>query len=100
MISSIASFEIISLVKPDAKIFFWIAASVADAATINPTGIITLLANGLSTLFIKGKPVFSNGPKSLPRNYPDCPILDSSVSDNFLSGDKLFAKAIGNLEVY
>ena len=34
-----------------------------------------LLVNGLSTFPIKGNPVFSNGPKSLPRNPPDCPIL-------------------------
>ena len=42
--------------------------SVADAAAVNPSGIKTLLANGLSTFFIKGNPVFSNGPKSLPQN--------------------------------
>ena len=24
--------------------------------------------------FIKGKPVYSNGPKSPPENCPDCPI--------------------------
>ena len=35
----------------------------------------SLLANVLSTFLIKGKPVFSNGPKSLPNNHPDSPIL-------------------------
>ena len=34
--------------RPDPNIFSWIAASVADAATVNPTGINTLLANILS----------------------------------------------------
>ena len=53
------------------------AASVADAAAINPNGIKTLLANGLSTFPIKGNPVFSNGPTSLPKNHPDCPILSN-----------------------
>ena len=55
--------------------FFRIAASVADAAAVNPNGIKTLLANGLNTFPIKGNPFFSNGPKILPRNPPDCPIL-------------------------
>ena len=67
MISFISSLEIINVVKPDPNIFLEIAASVADAAAVNPNGIITLLANGLSTFPIKGNPVFSNGPKSLPK---------------------------------
>ena len=37
--------------------------SAADAAAVNPNGTITLLANGLIKLFIKGNPVLSNGPK-------------------------------------
>ena len=28
------------------KFFLWIAASIADAAAVNPNGIKTLLANG------------------------------------------------------
>ena len=55
--------------------YFLIAASVADAAAANPNGIKILLANGLSTFPIECNPVFSNGPKSLPKNYPDCPTL-------------------------
>ena len=51
--------------------------SFADAAVVNPNGIKTLLPNGLSTFLIKGKPVFSNGPISLPRNPLNCTILDS-----------------------
>ena len=34
-----------------------------------------LLANILITFPIKYNPVFSNGPKNLPKNPPDCPIL-------------------------
>ena len=43
--------------------------------TPNRNGIKTFLANGFSIFFIKSKPVFSNGPKSLPKNLLDCPIL-------------------------
>ena len=52
-----------------------IAASIADAAAVDPNGSKTLLANGLCTFPIKGNPVFSNDPKSLPKNPPNCPIL-------------------------
>ena len=52
-------------------------ASVADAAAVDPNGSKTLLANIVSTFFIKSKTklVFSNGPKSLPKNPPDCLVL-------------------------
>ena len=69
--SSISSFDIISVVVlllwPDPNIFLCIPASAADAAAVNPKGIKTLLANGLITFFISGNPVFSNGPRSLPK---------------------------------
>ena len=68
------SFKTINVVVPDLNIFLWIAASVA-AATVNPNDIKMLSANGVSVFFIKGNPVFSNGPKCLPTNPPDCPIL-------------------------
>ena len=55
--------------------FLWIAASVVDAAAVNPNGIKTLLVNGLSTSPIKDNLVFSNGPKSLSKIPPDSPIL-------------------------
>ena len=94
MISFISSLEIINVVReakfegrcvrsgtlatpPDPNIFLWIAASVAAAA--NPNDIKTLLANGWNTFPIKGNPVFSNGPKGLPKNPPDCPVLCSWV---------------------
>ena len=75
MISFISSLGIINVVVPDTNIFLWTAASVADAAGVNPNGIKTLLANGLSTFPIKGNPGSSNAPKSLPKNPPDCPIF-------------------------
>ena len=58
-------------------IFLCIPASAADVAAVNPKGIKTLIATGLITFFINGNPVFSNGPSNLPRNLPDCIILDS-----------------------
>ena len=74
MISFIFSFEIINVVIPEPKRFFWITASVAHAAAVNPNGIKTLLANGLSIFPIKDNPDLSNGPKSLTENSPDFPI--------------------------
>ena len=62
---------------PILRFFLCISASAADAAADNPKGIKTLLANGLMTLFINGNLVFINGTRSLPRNYPDCIILDN-----------------------
>ena len=64
IISSISSFDIISVVVPEPKIFLCIPASAADTAVGNPNGIKTLLANDLNTFFIKINPVFSNGPRS------------------------------------
>ena len=83
---------------PDSNIFWWIAASVADAAAINPNGIKTLLAIGLSTIPIKGNQGFSNGPKSLPKNPPDCPILCNWVFDNFILAEELLGKTLQSFE--
>ena len=98
MVSFIASFEIINVAVPDPNIFLLLAASVADAAGVNLNDIKALLANGLSTFFIKGNPVFSNGLKSLPKNSPDCPILCKWVFDNFILAEELFAKALASFE--
>ena len=57
-----------------------------------------LLANGLSIFFIKGIPVFSNGPKILLKNPPDCPILCNRVFANFILAEEPFAKALQSLE--
>ena len=72
--------------------FLCIPASAAYATAGNPNDIKTLLANGLITSFISGNLVFSNGPRNLPRNPPDCTILDNSVLDSLILADKLFAK--------
>ena len=52
-------------------------ASAADAVAVNPKGIKKLLANALITFFIKVNPAFSNGPSNIPKNLPDCIILDN-----------------------
>ena len=57
--------------------FLCIPASAADATAVNPKGIKTLLYNGLITFFINGNPVFSNRLSNLPRNLPNCIILDN-----------------------
>ena len=67
----------------------------AEAAAITPNGISTLFVKGLSTFFINGRLAFSNGPRSLPRNPPDCIILD--IFDNFESFNELFPKALRRL---
>ena len=79
---------------PGPNIFSWIAASFADAAAVNPTGIKTLLANGLNTFSIKGNPAFSNGPKSLPKNPSDYPMLCNWVFDNFVLAFEPFEEAL------
>ena len=52
MISFISSFKITKVVIPNPKIFFWISTAIADADAVNPDGIKTIFANGLSTFFI------------------------------------------------
>ena len=87
IMSSISSFDFISVLLTYPKIFWCIPASAADAAAVNPKGIKTLLANGLITFFINGNSAFSNGPSNLPRNPPDCIILGNWVFDNLISAD-------------
>ena len=56
IISSISSFVIINTVVPDPH-FFLISAYVADIPAYNPNCFKTLLARGVSSLFINCKPV-------------------------------------------
>ena len=52
--SFISSFDIISVVVPDLKIFyiFFIFLHLHHAAAVNPKGAKTLLANGLVTFWM------------------------------------------------
>ena len=45
-----------------------------------------------------GNSEFSNGPRSLPKNSPDFPILCNWVFDNFILAEELLAKALKSLE--
>ena len=81
---------------PDPNIFLWIAGSFVDAAGNNPYGFKSLLASGLSRFFIKRNLIFSSGPKSLPKNSPDCLILRKWVFDDFILAKELFAKGLRN----
>ena len=76
------------------RLFLCDPASAADAAAVNLKGIKILLTNGLIIFLINGNPVFSNGPRILPRNRTDCVILDIWVFDNLISVDDLSAKAL------
>ena len=79
------------------KHFLWIAASAA-AAAVYWNGITTISANSLSTLPIKGNPVFNDGPKSLPKNPHDRPNLWNWVFDNFVLVDEPFENALRSFE--
>ena len=57
-----------------------------------------LLANGLSIFSINGKPVFSNGPKSLPKYPPDCLNLCIWVFDDFILAEEPFGKALRSFQ--
>ena len=94
MISFISSIEIINFFIPDPKMFLWIAASVTNAAAINPNDIKMLLANSLSTFPIKDKLLSKNGLRSLPTNPAICTILGNWVFDNFMLAYEPSAKAL------
>ena len=95
MISFISLFEIINVVALDSNISLLIAVSLANAAAINPNDIKTLLVNGSNTFFIKDNPVFSNAPKVLPKNPPECLFY---AIDNIILADKPFAKSLRSFE--
>ena len=50
------------------------APSVVETAVVNPKGTKTLLANGVSTFFINGKPDVINGFRKL-RNPPSWLVI-------------------------
>ena len=67
---------------------------------MNPNGIKTLLATGLSTFPIKGKPLFSNGPRSLSRNPLYCTILDNWAFDSLILANESFPNALWSFKTY
>ena len=85
-------------------LWFWsqrcTPVSATDAAAVNLNRIKILLAHGLITFFINGNPVFGNRLRSLPKNPPDCIILDNWIFDNLKSVDELFPKALQTFATY
>ena len=77
MISFISSFKIIDAVTLDQRVVLHIPAFAADTAVVNRNSIKMLLANGLSTFFIKGTPVFHNWQKRPPKYLLGCTISDT-----------------------
>ena len=67
---------------------------------MNPNGIKTLLATGLSTFPIKGKPLFSNGPRSLSRNPLYCTILENWAFDSLILANESFPNALWSFKTY
>ena len=62
------------------KLFSCFSASAANAAAINPNATRTLLANGLITFFINGKPILINP--------PNCIISGISVFKKFIIAEE------------
>ena len=71
--SFISSFEIIKVVVPEPCIFFWIPASIAEAAAVIPNGAKTFFAKGIAT-FINGTTNLLNNDH---KNPPDWVILEN-----------------------
>ena len=92
------------------KFFFWIAASVAGAAAVNPNGTKALLANGVTTSFINGKSVVINGLRKL-RNpaswlltflvvpFNKIPLFSKDLISFIVSFILLFATVIPETEI-
>ena len=59
--------------------------SSADTTAVNLAAMKTLLCDDLSTFFINTNPNFINGPRSLPRNPPDCTIKDSILASELFA---------------
>ena len=66
--SFISLLEIIKVVVPEPCIFFWIPASIAEAAAVTP--------NRAKTFFAKGVAAFINGPANLLNNDPETFQID------------------------
>ena len=55
MILCISSSEIIKVVIPNPKVFYWQAVSVVDASAVDPNGTKTLLDSGVSNFSLMVK---------------------------------------------
>ena len=75
------------------KYFFFIVASVADAAAVKPS-----IPNGLTTDFNKSYPDFNNGAKSF-KNSAFC-ILVNCDFENLISADVWLLNASLKLKIF
>ena len=91
--SFISLFGIIKAVVPEPCIFFWIPASIAEAADVIPKGAKIFFVNGTAT--------FINGPANLlnndPKNPSDWTILEMWALESFISIDLLLLNALNVL---
>ena len=62
----ISSYEIVKVTTPEPCIFFWVPASIAEAAAVVPSGAKIFFAYGTAT--------FINGPANLLNNEPKNPL--------------------------
>ena len=92
MTSFISSFEIINVVIPDPNIFLYIAASVPDAAAINPNGIKTLLANGFNTFLLTAIQFLVMVLKFYPKILLIFLLYATEYFNNFILAEELLYK--------
>ena len=77
------------------RLFFWVpASSDGDAGAVNPNSKGTILAWGLSTFLVNGKPIFNTGPRKLTKNPANWMILDICGFSNFTRIAELFIKPL------
>ena len=69
----------------------------AEAATVNPNGISTLLGKSVNIFLINCNISFVNAPRKLPRKIMDYITFNSSVFVNFIYFDELFTKVLRKL---
>ena len=65
--SFISSFEFAKVIVREPRIFFWVPASIPEAAAVIPKGAKIFYANGTGT-FISGPAILLN---NKPKNPPD-----------------------------
>ena len=68
--------------------FFWIPASIAEAAAVIPNGAKTFFAKGIATFINRPANLLNNDPK----NYPDWNILEIWDLKSLKSVDMLLFK--------
>ena len=76
------------------KKMFWIVASATDTAAPHHNSSKILLAIVLSTFPIRDESVFIKGPRSLPKNPPNCTSLDYISCEPVSEALKIFKTCV------